>query len=51
MADTITIPREEYEFMKRGLEVLKDSHIYQRLLEFESNITKGKKFAREDLGF
>ena len=51
MTDTVTIPREEYEFMKRELEVLKESHVYQRLLEFESNITKGKKLTREDLGF
>lgn len=37
--------------MKQELELLKDSRIYQHLLEFEENISKGKKFSRKDLGF
>lgn len=48
--ETITIPRQEFEQMKRELLVLRDSKIYQRLLQFEKNIAK-KKYTRQDLGF
>ena len=49
--ETITIPKIEFERMKQQLELLKDSKLYQRLLEFEENISRGKKFTRKDLGF
>jgi len=49
--DTITIPRNEFESMKRELESFHQSKIYKRLLEFEENILKGKKYTRKDLGF
>lgn len=49
--ETVTLLKEEFERMKQELELLKDSRIYQRLLEFEENISKGKKFGRKDLGF
>ncbi len=49
--DTITLPKEEYNQMKRELKTLKNSSIYKRLLEFEKNILEGKKFTRDDLGF
>lgn len=49
--DTVTIPKEEFEFMKNELETLRNSNIYKKLLEFEKNISQGKKFTREDLGF
>ena len=49
--ETVTLLKEEFERMRQELELLKDSRIYQRLLEFEENISKGKKFSRKDLGF
>ena len=49
--DMVTIPRIEFEQMKQELEMLRESKLYQRLLEFEQNIAKGKKFTRKDLGF
>lgn len=49
--DTITIPRAEFEMMKQELKVLRDSNLYKRLMEFEQNIAKGRKFSRADLGF
>ena len=48
---TITIPKTKFEQMQRELEILRDSKLYKRLLEFEKNISEGKKFTREDLGF
>lgn len=51
MQETVTIPRVEFERMKQQLGLLKESRLYQRLLEFEENISKGRKFARQDLGF
>lgn len=51
MQETITMPRVEFEMMKQELELLKESRLYQRLLEFEENISKGRKFGRQDLGF
>jgi hypothetical protein len=48
--DNITIPKSEFEQMKKKLEVLRDSKVYKRLLKFEQNISK-KKYSRKDLGF
>lgn len=42
---------KKFERMKQELELLKGSRIYQRLLEFEGIISKGKKFSRKDLRF
>jgi hypothetical protein len=36
--------------MKRELTVLRDSKMYQRLLQFEKNIAQ-KSYTRQDLGF
>ena len=47
----IEVPRMQFEQMKEELEVLRNSKIYSRLLEFEQNILKGKKHTRVDLGF
>ncbi len=49
--DTVTVPRTEFEQMQNEIKVLRQSTIYKRLLEFEQNILKGKKFTRSDLGF
>ncbi len=49
--ETVTVPKEEFEQMKKEIELLKEGKLYKRLLEFEKNITEGKKFTREDLGF
>jgi len=49
--DTVTVPRVEFEHMKQELDLLRGSKLYQRLLEFEENISKGKKFTRKNLGF
>ncbi len=51
MAETICIPKEEFNLMKEELKTLRESQIYRRLLEFEQNIVKGKKLTRADLGF
>ncbi|MBI4150298.1 hypothetical protein HY488_02745 [Candidatus Woesearchaeota archaeon] len=50
-AETVTLPKDEFVQMKRELETLRHSHLYQRLLEFEKNITQGKRYTRKDLGF
>ncbi len=49
--ETVTITKLEFEQMKKELKVLRNSKIYQRLLEFEQNILVGRKFTRKDLGF
>jgi len=49
--ETITIPRMEFEQLHRELETLRNSGLYKRLLEFEKNISEGKRFTRADLGF
>ena len=49
--ETVILPRERFEQMKREITILRNSSIYKRLLEFEKNIVEGKKFTREDLGF
>ena len=49
--EMMKIPKREYKQMKIEIEILKNSKIYKRLLEFEKNISKGKKYIREDLGF
>ena len=48
---TITLPRSELEQLHRELETLRNSGLYKRLLEFEKNISEGKRFTRADLGF
>lgn len=47
----ISIRKERYEQMKKELAILRHTRLYKRLLEFEGNISKGKKFTRKDLGF
>ena len=49
--NTVIIPKERFELMKKELELLRSSKIYKRLLEFEQNINTGEKYTREDLGF
>ena len=49
--ETITIPKKEYESLKEEVKLLRSTHIYKRLLEFEQNVLSGKKFYRRDLGF
>ena len=48
--ETVTIPKDEFEHMVREIEVLRESKLYKRLLEFENNISL-KRFTRKDLGF
>ena len=48
--ETITIPKIEFERMKREIIVLRNSRLYLRLLEFDKNI-QIKKYTRTDLGF
>ena len=48
--ETVTIPRADFELMKKEIETLRHTSLYKRLLEFEKNISK-KKFTRKDLGF
>ncbi|HLD06733.1 MAG TPA: hypothetical protein VJC16_04335 [Candidatus Nanoarchaeia archaeon] len=49
--ETITVPKEKFAAMQHELETLRNSKLYQRLLEFEHNITHGRKYTRKDLGF
>ena len=49
--ETITIPKEKFEQMIIEISFLRNSAVYNRLLNFEFNILKGKKYSREDLGF
>ena len=49
--ETVTIPKPEFEQMQHELELLRNTKIYKRLLEFENNILNGKKFTRNNLGF
>ena len=46
--DNVTISREEYEFLKKENETLRNQKLYKRLLEFEENI-KTKRYTRKDL--
>jgi len=48
---TITMPKAELEQLHKELETLRNSGLYKRLLEFEKNISEGKRFTRADLGF
>ncbi|MFH0701220.1 MAG: hypothetical protein V2A62_02165 [Candidatus Woesearchaeota archaeon] len=47
--DTVTIPRQEFEQMKQELKLLRNSHLYKRLLECLDNL-KAKEYTRKDLG-
>lgn len=49
--ETLTVSKAELEQLHKELETLRNSSIYKRLLEFEKNISEGKKFTRSDLGF
>ena len=49
--ETITLPKTELEQLHRELETLRNSGLYKRLLEFEKNISEGRRFTRADLGF
>ena len=49
--ETITLPKSELEQLHKELETLRNSGLYKRLLEFEKNISEGKKFSRADLEF
>ena len=48
--ETITIPKQKFEQMKKEISVLRASKLYKRLLEFEQNVLS-KKLTRKDLGF
>ena len=49
--EMITIPKPEFEKMKQEIEILRNSSLYKRLLEFEQNVFMGKVYTRKDLGF
>jgi len=49
--ETVILPKEKFEQMKQEIIFLISSLIYKRLLEFERNICRGRKFSRDDLGF
>lgn len=51
MGEAVTISREKYLQMKRGIVTLRKTKLYKRLLEFEENIKAGKIYTRKDLGF
>ena len=49
--ETVTLPKTEFEQLHREIKTLRNSDLYKRLLEFEKNISEGKRFNRNDLGF
>jgi len=49
--EMVSVPKKEFEQMKREIETLRNGRIYKRVLEFHRNIASGKRFTREDLGF
>jgi len=49
--ETVIISKVEFAQMIQKLKILRNSKIYQRLLEFERNILQGKIYIRNDLGF
>lgn len=49
--ETVTIPKSEFEEMKREIKTFRNSKLYRRLIECEDNIKSGKVYTREDLGF
>ena len=49
--EMITIPKERFMRMEIEIKMLKNSELYKRLLEFEKNISEGKRYTRDDLGF
>ena len=49
--ETVTILKEDFEQMISEIKILRNTRIYKRLLEFEKNISEGKKYTRKDLGF
>ena len=49
--ETVTIPKHKFEKMKEEIKTLRNSKLYRRLLEFERNISQGKKYSRKELGY
>jgi hypothetical protein len=49
--ETVTVPKDEFDLMKREIKTLRNARLYKRLLEFETNIRTTGKFTRKDLGF
>ena len=50
MADTVTIPKKEYEQMKAEIETLRNTDLYKKILDSKKRLQK-KIYTREDLGF
>lgn len=51
MSETIILPREDFNLMKREINTLRNTKLYIRLLEYMNNVLAGRKFTRKDLGF
>jgi hypothetical protein len=49
--EMVSIPKAKLEQMKQEIKTLRKTKLYKRLIEFEENIVKGKKYTRKDLGF
>lgn len=49
--ETITIPKNEFELIKKEIKTLRNTKLYKKLFEFETNIKTSGKFTRKDLGF
>jgi hypothetical protein len=49
--EMVSIPKAKLEQMKQELKTLRKTKLYKRLIEFEENISKGKKYTRKDLEF
>lgn len=49
--EMVNLPRVKFEQIIIELKTLRNSKLYRRLLEFESNVSTGEKFSRKGLGF
>ena len=49
--ELVTISKQRFEQMEQEIKILRNSKWYKRLLEFEKNLSEGKRFTRQNLGF
>jgi len=49
MSEVVTISKEKYLGMKKEIDTLRKTKLYERLLEFEENIRAGRIYTRKDL--
>ena len=50
-SEFVSVPKRIWLQMELEIKTLRNAALYKRLLEFEKNVSEGKKFTRKDLGF